>query len=292
MNALAVQLKQRFVSTEQTFLRKLSMAEAQKKSGQWWGKFKLEENMASRWKIACSSITLVRSPQEWRLIRAKLDCHEEHEVEFESDFDWRKESAEDAETVRYGMSTTSPDVQLVPMLADRMVVVRPEIPFNIIGGQKVRIFVRTPIWLSVETGRDKIKLSEAPVERMSDTWFGPSTVEGQLCYAARTHGVMDINEVTKVRHRAITVINIENEGKEAMYVERLNVPVKNLALYADGEGYFWSDSVRVTVDHEKSVSDFKIAGKPEIAGKLEPVSPAREKISSSLFSRARGYLVI
>ena len=174
----------------------------------------------------------LENSHEWRLIRDRLDCHEDHEVEFDSDVDWRKEASDDAETIRYGMTATSPEVYLVPMLADRMVVVRPEIPFNILGGQKVTIFVRTPIWVSVETGKDKIKLSEAPVERMSDTWFGPSTVEGQLCYAAKTHGVMDISEIVKVRHRAITVINIENEGKEVMYVERLNVPVKNLAIYA------------------------------------------------------------
>ena len=268
------------------------MADIQNTTGQWWGKFKLDENKASCWKIACSSLTLIRRSREWRLIRARVDCLEDHEVEYTSDIDWSKDTDDDAEIIRYGMTATSPEVNIVPMLADRMVVVRPEIPFNILGGQKVTIFVGTPIWVNVETGKNKVKLSEAPVERMSDTWFGPSTVEGLLCYASKTMGVMDIEDVKKHRHRAITVLNIENEGKEAMYIERLNVPVKNLALYADSDGYFWSDSVRITLNPEKSASDFKISGKPEIAGKLEPVSAAREKIQSSLFSRARGYLVI
>ncbi len=146
--------------------------------------------------------------------------------------------------------------------ADRPFVVRPATPVSVGPGERVTLFVSTPTWivLSVErvvrarTGAratndpspTRQKLVEFPLERPSDTWFGPSTVIGELCYATRTAGYLRIDDVPREPHLALTPVTIENKAGDPLQFERVRVPLPQLAVYADTTGALWTNAVRLT----------------------------------------------
>jgi hypothetical protein len=89
-----------------------------------------------------------------------------------------------------------------PMLADRPVVVRARQSVFIPPGEEAMLYLSTPVWVSIDLGEPARALREIPVLRLSDTWFGPSTREGELCYAARTHARNHLDQVPRRPHRA------------------------------------------------------------------------------------------
>ncbi|MEJ2668257.1 MAG: hypothetical protein P8Z81_14370, partial [Deinococcales bacterium] len=44
-------------------------------------------------------------------------------------------------------------------------------------------------------------------------------------------------------HRAITRLEVVNDGRDSLPVDKLKVPVTGLAVYADDSGGLWSDAV-------------------------------------------------
>ena len=84
------------------------------------------------------------------------------------------------------------------------------------------IYVSTPLWVRVDVHDPPQFLQEIPVIRPSDTWFGPSTREGELGYAGRTHGRLNFEngdgpiqilylDTPGVRARAYGSINLASE---------------------------------------------------------------------------------
>lgn len=146
--------------------------------------------------------------------------------------------------------------------ADRPFVVRPATPVSVGPGERVTLFVSTPTWivLSVErvarkrpgtrantdTAPRTQKLIEFPLERPSDTWFGPNTLEGELCYATRTAGYLRLDDVPRHPHLALTPVLIENKDDDPLQFERVRVPLPQLAVYADTTGALWTNAVRLT----------------------------------------------
>jgi len=92
---------------------------------------------------------------------------------------------------RYAFAETPEIVWVRPALADRAVVVYPEEPFHVTAGESITLFCSTPLWIRVEIGASRHALMETAIERPPDTWIGPSTREGELCYATQTAARLD-----------------------------------------------------------------------------------------------------
>ena len=122
-------------------------------------------------------------------------------------------------------------VSLAPKLAPRPVVARPEVPFSVVPGGAVTVYVGTPLWVLVKAG--DIELIELPAVEPKPTWFGTS-LEGEHCIAMRTHLRMDPSEVVPRPHRAVAPVTIRNQGADALQVDRLWLPVQTLSLHLDG----------------------------------------------------------
>ncbi len=131
---------------------------------------------------------------------------------------------------------------LRPRHADRPVVARPEVPLVVGPGQTIQAYSSAPVWLAIDVGE---VITETPVLRPSDTWFG-TTTEGRLCYAVRTHLRTDLDGVLIRAHRAITPIELRNEGADPLRIERILLPATHLPIYADSKGYLWSGAVCMT----------------------------------------------
>lgn len=178
-------------------------------------------------------------------------------------------------------------MNLTPLLADRPVVIRPETPFHVPAGQETTLFVSTPLWLQLQVSTPPIQLIEMAIKRPSDTWFGPSTMEGELCYASSTLGRLTLLDFPHSAHRAITPIIIRNNSDEAFQLERLNLPVTFLSPFRSAKQILWTESVTMKRETETSDASLQIGeGAPPQAADAKLISAPRQQTESrSLISK-------
>ena len=200
----------------------------------------------------------------------------------------------DAElTVQRFLTQSSGDaIRLRPLLADRPVVARPELPIAVPAGDQATIFVSTPVWVRVELPEPDRTLIELPVTRPSDTWFGANTRRGTVAYASRTTARLQIHNLPRPPHRAITQVTVHNETARVLALERVSVPAPNLSLFADPAGGLWTGPLVATRDSESQPARVELGDQPpkEAEGATLAAEP-REATERNVFSRALHVLV-
>ena len=130
--------------------------------------------------------------------------------------------------------------------------------------------------------------------RPSDTWFGPTTMDGELCYASQTYARLNLENLPIGPHHAITQVTIQNRAESQLLVEQLKLPVPYLALFEASDGLLWTQGITMTRSRDTDMADLQIEkGAPDYAGTLKLLSDARQTTSiktaiyafGTLFSR-------
>ncbi len=182
-------------------------------------------------------------------------------------------------------------IRLRPLLADRPVVARPELPLMVPAGEEVEVFVSTPVWVRGELPDPDRTLFEMPTNRPSDTWFGPDTRRGVEAYASQTAARLKIDSLPPMPHRAITPLKIRNQASSLLSLERVSVPANTLRLYADAAGGLWTASLAVVRDGLSPPQVEIGSGPPKEAAEAVVVAEPREIAGRSVLSRAFHVLV-
>lgn len=215
----------------------------------WWGAFELDEGQGGHWQVGPCSLWLYRTAHEWRVLSQSGDdplaagSRVAVPAADEAVREALQAAGEDWTVSRYSFRQTDPGIVLRPALADRPVIVRPENPLFIPAGEEVTLYVSTPLWVQIERADAAKLLHEQPAYRPSDTWFGPSTREGELCYASRTAGRFQLANLPLRRHRAVTPLVVRNHASEALNLERAQIPTPHLTLYESAEHDLWTQAV-------------------------------------------------
>ncbi|MFN2190476.1 MAG: hypothetical protein ACK2T3_17060 [Candidatus Promineifilaceae bacterium] len=166
-------------------------------------------------------------------------------------------------------------------------VSRPFTPFTVLGNENAIIYVSTPLWFRIATGSPSQTLFETPIHRPSDTWFGSSTQEGELCYASRTYGRLNLEALSGFSHRAITQVHIHNRSTDPLLVERLNLPVPYLSIFCTPENNLWTQTVTMVQKLGTSLAEFKIEKEPpSAAAGAELITPPRDDPHKAMLIRA------
>ncbi|MFT7486480.1 MAG: hypothetical protein ACI9F9_002335 [Candidatus Paceibacteria bacterium] len=255
----------------------------------WWGKYELEQGALGHWRIGPLSLWLRRTALDWRYGFERSDDILESSLEIHVPVDDRASAAtRPDEAGRFGCTSTDPDIELRPLLADRPVVVRPAVPFFIPPGQKVELFVSTPLWVSLHSG--KMDLTELPCVRPSDTWFGTNT-RGELSYATKTHLGRHLENLPQRPHRAVTCLTVENAASEMLTIKRLSLPVPQLSLFATPAGSLWTQHVSLKKEEGGGLAQVTLSkGAPGRGGGGMLVSPPRAELGRSFGSLVFGGL--
>lgn len=252
----------------------------------WWGRYTLEESTAGCWRIGPCKLLIQRLQREWRVSHWYSKDPFDSTVELTIPVLTPSEPA-DAVVNRFSIRKTSQVLTITPALADRAMVVRPEAPLYIMGGEESILYINTAVWIRVQTGEPAKQLHELPSFRPSDTWFGSSTLEGELCYASRTTGRLHLEELPFRPHRAVTPIRIVNRAKDALLVERIKLPIQYLSLYQTPDHALWTPAVTLTRESSGEFASLQISkGAPAEARKAERVSEPRQKAEKNLVLRA------
>lgn len=258
----------------------------------WWGDFQAEVGELRRWRIGPTTVWAERLDHEWRIWRDQADDFLANDLEVAVPAE-RDEIPEHATTHRFSFEKSVATLSLIPLLADRPMIVKPESPFFVPSGESVTLYVSTPTWIVLQFGQPPQRLLEFPSFRPSDTWFGPSTREGELCYASRTAGRLTLAEIVVRPHRVVTPMRIRNRAADPLLLERVKVPVMYLNLFrgteADGDVHLWTEAVTLVRDTGGDLADVQLSKTaPEEAGgaKAERVSERRQQPDANLALRA------
>lgn len=260
--------------------------------GLWWGQYLIPVGAARYWRIGALELFVIRKHDGW-LVQSFEHRPDEGAIpplDIAREIAWMPENSR-ADVVHYKMPDQSDVLTLVPRLANRAVVSRPRMPFNVGPGATVTVYVGTPLWVELRAGNEELLLCELPLMRPPQTWFGASTYEGELCYAARTHCRTHADEVPVRPWRAVSPLRLENRAKDGWLLDRLALPVSQLPLFAAADGRLWTSSLSTTRNAEGGLGDIRIGSSvPNEAGPWVELGKPRQAGSSSVLGRFYGKL--
>lgn len=242
----------------------------------WWGPLNFEVGQARVWRLGSLNVRIRRAMNEWQ-----LEYHRPHH-QSEHMQDWEVLDADTAfkqPTVleRYLFAKTTAELSLYPRLANRSVIVKPINPIFIPAGQQGTMFVSTPLWLAGFVGDSREPIFDMAINRPKDSWFGPSTLRGELCYATPVEGRTDLNQLIPRAFRAVTPVHFHNTSNALMQLDRMNLPVGALPLFHDPKsGRMWTSQIEVLQETPNRPPRIRIENRtPPQAGKVSFIQPPR-----------------
>jgi hypothetical protein len=178
-------------------------------------------------------------------------------------------------------------VVIAPRSPDRSVVSRPESPFHVLRDEETVLFVGCPLWVSATTEDPPHTIVDVPAVRPSDTWFGPTTKDGELCYANRTYCLLRFEDVQPKPHRGITAVTIRNRSDGDLVLERIKLPVDALSLYGGDDGRIWTQDVTLESREAGDFAHINISkDEPRFAAEPQLLAAARAKRDENVVVRA------
>ena len=253
----------------------------------WWGNFKLDHDQCRQWQIGPLSLLIRHLNGEWQVAYERLDNSDDQTASVEIN-----NTSQSPETLennsRYIFRKTKGLLTITPLLADRPVIARPHISFNLTAGEETVLYVSTPLWLELAIGSSPMKVLESiAIQRPSDTWFGPSTLEGELCYATKTHCRLNLADISHRPHRAITPVLVRNQADTTLAIERLNLPAPLLPVFSAANGQLWTPKITLTRERDGDMAELQIDKKPpKEAKQASLLSNPRSNSDSTILIRA------
>jgi hypothetical protein len=184
------------------------------------------------------------------------------------------ELPEELALARFVAAATTDQLRVMPGLPDRRIVARPEHPFHLLGGERVTFYVGVPLWVTLRVAGDQA-LTALPSSILTETWLGPSTLIGEVCYAIRTRARVGIGELPGWPHLAVTRVTIFNRPSQPLLLERLSLPAPSLGLWWHPRLGLWTEAVSVERELDGTLATMRIEPGPpaEIADEAEAVAP-------------------
>ncbi|MBU2713139.1 hypothetical protein [Zooshikella harenae] len=254
----------------------------------WWKTTHLEENQGQTWNFGCLELNILRLMHEWQVrfnhTNVALEEEQDHvTTKFENQNLTRFKALK-----RFVVARTQSQIIITPVLPDRNIVVKPFDRIMLLPDEHVTLYISIVLWFRICTGHNRVLLCQIPIRALSDTWFGPNTQLGQLCYASKTRAVINKNLISIKPYRAIIPVTIVNNQSHMLSIEKINIPAPTLELRQNQEGLLWTTGI--TLIQTKSKSEIKLADpKNEYSTRFsqwELINAAETPLEEGLISKA------
>ncbi len=247
-----------------------------------WHKYKFEENKTYSTKIGKTRLWIEKQKKIWR-IASQI----EEQKEFLSDgFQIIQTVPENIPWQQY-VGDKNNNLQLLPNLPNQPVVIKPEIPFTIMAGMNLDIYVKIPLWIQLYSSSVKPEnlLFEMSTTELSLTWFGDPT-NGELAYSLQSDIIQKVPDNGSLTDEAICPINIRNDSLSILNFQRLSIDTNELNVYAN-QNLLCTNEVKVKFKGEEQNSEVNILhGSPAIAEGLKQIGYARSKPDKNLLRKS------
>jgi hypothetical protein len=179
-------------------------------------------------------------------------------------------------------------VQILPTMPDRPVVVRPEVPVKIPASQEALFFFTIPVWARIFAVKpQRILLCEEPSLVRSNTWFG-DLMSGELCYSLRSRARRNISDIEAKPHRIACPVRIRNATDTQFDIERFCVHAEYLNIY-HGTRRLWTNEVLISFHGEDSDNKIEYSkNTPEYEAVEGIISEARTQLKQTLLKKSLG----
>ena len=246
-----------------------------------WGSFEVPAGTAGRWRVGPLSLHIQRLPHEWRLTAEHGPDPLALDRGLELPLAEEEEPASELTPTRFAVGRGSDRIVLAPRLPDRALLTRFEQPLVVPASEQTQVYVTSPLWVRVDYGPKDRELLEVPSFPLSDAWLGPSTMVGELAFAAEIPCQTELDRIPRAPARAITAAWVDNRSSEPLEVTRLSLPVRRLGLFEDGDE-LWTSDIRLTRQGGDDMAEIDVTlGAPECAPKAVRVAPPRDSESTS-----------
>ena len=213
-----------------------------------WGDFEIEVNGRLERQIGSLSIGVHRLKSEWQVV---TDA-----------YTGIPRTDGPPSPRRFVFKETRGPLHLRPALADRPVITRPLAPVQIAARESVTIYVSTPVLIQIAVDDPPVLLEETFVIQPSDTWFGSSTREGELCYASSTSARLEVSALPVRPERALTSVRIDNQSTDHLLLERIALPTPYLRLFKLPSGALWTQDISFTHESAGELAELILADAP------------------------------
>ncbi|MBV2130199.1 DUF432 domain-containing protein [Arsukibacterium indicum] len=221
----------------------------------WWLPIALTNGQCWQYTVGPLILFLQRLPTEW-LLGYTIQSEQEERYQLASQQAERLPQLDNLQ--RFVFRESPAQFCLTPKLLDRPVVVKTRTKISIPPAQQAVFYISSPVMVEVNVLQPQCNLTNISSQRLSDTWFGPSTLHGELCYADKTQARHNRQEIPARPHRAVTAITIENNADTMLELDKLSIPVPYLALYGLHDGTLWTDPITLQHDGNLALTRFKI----------------------------------
>jgi hypothetical protein len=266
------------------------MRDARRDTTCWYGSSELELESAGAWRIGPYRLWAWRSEHEWRIATRRESDSMTDVCRVEVPSPDREPPAE-AVLHRFGFSSAPAAIALRPLLADRAVVVSAESPLLLPSAEEITLYISTPAWMQVMIG-DSDTVLEEPLHRPTDTWFGPSTMRGELCYAVRTSARLRLESLPVRPHRVVSAVHIVNGGETHLSFHRVKIPMPQMSVYGTPAGQLWTETVTLERYQDQGEATVRLgSGPPSQAVDATRIQGPRSVAERGLLTSAFSSLV-
>jgi hypothetical protein len=252
----------------------------------WWGDYEVAANQTLRWQLGPTTLWITRGENEWRVASAGGQHRLDERLVIAEPAE--EPAGDDIEFTRFASHSDKRSLRLGPALPDLPVVVRPTQPFLVPTMEETTLYVSVPLWVRVYFDGREVELVDIPISRPSDTWFGPDTMTGELCYASRTSARVHLEHLPRRPHRAISAVRIQNHAPSVLLIERLKVPVPYLSLFASDNGHLWTEALTLESAKASEGTNVTLDDKPTQMAATQRVAGPRKKMSRGFLLDAFG----
>lgn len=215
--------------------------------------FEVKQGQTLHWRIGPLGIWIYRSDVELCV------CSEEYHGDAPEQVCAEPANApEDARWHRWNLEGMDGVFALRPVMPDRPVVVRPEAELSFCSRSEGVFFARIPFFVALYPCPDASgePLCEIPTRTMSNTWFGPDTTRGELCYGMRTSARRSLEGVEPAGHLVICPIRLQNSSDEILDFERLSIRTEHLSIFSYKDR-LWSSRIEMVFRGHKKNDQIK-----------------------------------
>ncbi len=252
----------------------------------WWGEFQLDMGQTYHLAMGGFQLAITRLLHEWQIRHVRQE-EQADSGQWQSEINFSL-PGRDWALERISLNRSGGGLRLWPVLADKPVVIRPYHPLWLPPGESATIFVSSILSVQVQIDSPRAPFTrDIPVQLASETWMGPNTMDGELCYAEMTSARMTVESLPTRAFRAITPLLILNRGREPLNLERVSLPIPMLDLYANVDGTLWTSAVTYTRADEAASAKIEIgaAAPNQVPGALK-LTPARQKPDKGVLVKA------
>ena len=126
----------------------------------WWGDISFDLNKTKTWRIGERRISVQRKDTEWLIWNQ--ETKEESFVELILEDSIPNHCSIDVLPQRYLVKNTQKCLTVKPLLANRSIIVRPTSTLNILPGERIELYVSSPLWLAFYDHAGTLPICDLP----------------------------------------------------------------------------------------------------------------------------------